>query len=67
MNGVEATARALVGVRFRLHGRDAVHGLDCVGLVALATSGWAVSMRSARELAKTATGPVPAVAVKVIR
>lgn len=37
MNGVEAAARALVGVRFRLHGRDAVHGLDCVGLVALAT------------------------------
>ncbi|MDZ7281071.1 peptidoglycan endopeptidase [Sphingomonas sanguinis] len=37
MNGVEAAARALIGVRFRLHGRDAVHGLDCVGLVALAT------------------------------
>ena len=37
MSRVEAAARALVGVRFRLHGRDAVHGLDCVGLVALAT------------------------------
>jgi hypothetical protein len=37
MNGVEAAARALVGVRFRLHGRDAVHGVDCIGLVALAT------------------------------
>ncbi len=37
MNTVEAAARALVGVRFRLHGRDAVHGVDCVGLVALAT------------------------------
>ncbi len=30
------TARALVGVRYRLHGRCAAHGLDCVGLVALA-------------------------------
>lgn len=29
-------ARALVGVRFRLHGRDAATGVDCVGLVALA-------------------------------
>lgn len=30
-----AAARAALGVRFRLHGRDA-GGLDCVGLVALA-------------------------------
>ena len=30
-----AAARAAVGVRFRLHGRDA-NGLDCVGLAALA-------------------------------
>ncbi|MGE7204896.1 peptidoglycan endopeptidase [Sphingomonas sp. NPDC019816] len=37
MNAVEAAARALVGTRFRLHGRDAEHGLDCVGLVAAAT------------------------------
>ncbi|WP_294236096.1 peptidoglycan endopeptidase [uncultured Sphingomonas sp.] len=37
MSGVEAVARALIGVRFRLHGRDADHGLDCVGLVAAAT------------------------------
>lgn len=29
-------ARALLGVRFRLHGRDPDHGLDCVGLVASA-------------------------------
>lgn len=28
-------ARALIGVPFRLHGRDASHGLDCVGLVAV--------------------------------
>jgi murein DD-endopeptidase / murein LD-carboxypeptidase len=26
-------ARALVGTRFRLHGRDPVSGLDCVGLI----------------------------------
>jgi murein DD-endopeptidase / murein LD-carboxypeptidase len=26
-------ARALVGTRFRLHGRDPVTGLDCVGLI----------------------------------
>ncbi len=31
-----AAACALIGVRFCLHGRDAAHGLDCVGLVALA-------------------------------
>jgi murein DD-endopeptidase / murein LD-carboxypeptidase len=29
-------ARALLGTRFRLHGRDPETGLDCVGLVALA-------------------------------
>lgn len=34
-------AEALVGTRFRLHGRDPATGLDCVGLVgaALATCG----------------------------
>lgn len=37
MSRVAAAARALVGVRFRLHGRDVRHGLDCVGLVAAAT------------------------------
>lgn len=30
-------ARGLLGVRFRLHGRDPSYGVDCVGLVALAT------------------------------
>lgn len=29
-------AEALVGTRFRLHGRHAATGLDCIGLVALA-------------------------------
>ncbi|UZW56863.1 peptidoglycan endopeptidase [Sphingobium sp. JS3065] len=30
-----AAARALVGARFRLHGRSVERGLDCVGLAAL--------------------------------
>ena len=29
-------AEALVGIRFRLHGRDPATGLDCVGLLATA-------------------------------
>jgi murein DD-endopeptidase / murein LD-carboxypeptidase len=29
-------ARALIGTRFRLHGRHVEHGLDCVGLLAAA-------------------------------
>ncbi|MFL0413033.1 peptidoglycan endopeptidase [uncultured Sphingomonas sp.] len=33
---VAAAARGLVGVPFRLHGRDPATGLDCVGVVALA-------------------------------
>lgn len=33
---VVARARALVGARFRLHGRDPATGLDCVGVVAAA-------------------------------
>ncbi|MFE8584881.1 peptidoglycan endopeptidase [Sphingomonas sp. NCPPB 2930] len=37
MSAVAAAAVALIGVRFRLHGRDPAHGLDCVGLVAAAT------------------------------
>ncbi|OQW72302.1 MAG: hypothetical protein BVN33_12375 [Proteobacteria bacterium ST_bin13] len=31
-----AAARAAIGARFRLHGRDPATGLDCVGLVELA-------------------------------
>lgn len=34
MNAVVAAARAAVGARFRLHGRDPASGLDCVGLAA---------------------------------
>lgn len=36
MNIYAERARALVGCRFRPQGRDAVTGLDCVGLVAMA-------------------------------
>lgn len=33
---VALAAQALVGTRFRLHGRDPATGLDCVGVVAAA-------------------------------
>lgn len=33
---IARAAEALVGTRFRLHGRDPATGLDCVGLVAAA-------------------------------
>lgn len=33
---IVARARACVGARFRPQGRDPAHGLDCVGLVAVA-------------------------------
>lgn len=38
MTGLEVAraAEALVGTRFRLHGRDPATGLDCVGLAAAA-------------------------------
>lgn len=32
---VQQAALGLVGAPFRLHGRSAAHGLDCIGLVAL--------------------------------
>ena len=38
---VIARARAAVGARFRLHGRDPADGLDCVGLAA-----WALGVRA---------------------
>ncbi len=34
--GLATAAEALVGVPFRLHGRDPVAGLDCIGLLASA-------------------------------
>lgn len=33
---VAAAARRCIGVRFRPHGRDVAHGLDCVGVAAVA-------------------------------
>ena len=38
MTGLARAAERLVGVPFRLHGRDPARGLDCVGLVAAALS-----------------------------
>lgn len=35
-DAIVARARAAVGARFRLHGRDPADGLDCVGLTAWA-------------------------------
>lgn len=35
---IAAAARALVGTRFRLHGRDPATGVDCVGVAAIACS-----------------------------
>lgn len=41
MTGAElaGAAEALVGIRFRLHGRDPATGLDCIGLLAAALAG----------------------------
>lgn len=55
MNAVELAALALTGSRFRLHGRTAAGGLDCVGVVALATgveapSGYALRGGDARAI-----------------
>ncbi|HET8613774.1 MAG TPA: peptidoglycan endopeptidase [Sphingomonas sp.] len=36
---IVAAARACVGARFRLHGREPETGLDCVGLAAFAYAG----------------------------
>lgn len=43
---IAAAARALVGVPFRLQGRDPALGLDCVGLVgaAMRAAGYAPMM-----------------------
>lgn len=48
---VEAAAQ-LIGVRFRLHGRDPAIGIDCIGLVACSLSaiGWAVAPPSGYRL-----------------
>ena len=44
-----AAAQALVGTRFRLHGRDAQTGLDCIGLVVVAYGLAGVALHPALE------------------
>lgn len=39
-----SAAEALVGAPFRFHGRSAAHGLDCVGLVAVALEGSGIAV-----------------------
>jgi len=57
-----AAALALVGTRFRLHGRDPAHGLDCVGVaaVALAAAGHRVAVPSGYALRGGDVGQVTA-------
>jgi cell wall-associated NlpC family hydrolase len=43
--GIWNAAAGLIGVRFRLHGRDVASGLDCVGLVVLAMARAGVELR----------------------
>ena len=53
---IAAAAVDLVGTRFRLHGRDPAHGLDCVGLAGLALSrgtGRAISLPTTYALRNT--------------
>lgn len=51
-------AERLVGIPFRLHGRDPVFGLDCVGLVgaALAAIGRPVRLPNGYRLRATSVG-----------
>jgi len=39
VSALASAAEALVGARFRLHGRDPASGLDCIGLFAAAMAG----------------------------
>jgi hypothetical protein len=36
-DAIVARARALIGTRFRVHGRTPGHGLDCIGVAVMAT------------------------------
>jgi len=49
---VAQVASALVGAPFRLHGREAAHGLDCIGVIAAALrgAGWAGDVPSGYAL-----------------
>lgn len=58
-----AAARASIGARYRLHGRDPATGLDCVGLAALAmrAEGFAGAVPSGYALRRGDAGRVAAV------
>jgi hypothetical protein len=49
---VEAAALTLVGAPFRLHGREAASGLDCIGVIAAAlrAAGWSGAVPSGYAL-----------------
>jgi lipoprotein Spr len=71
MSDLAARARALIGARFRLHGRDPATGLDCIGLVAWAAeapapTGYALRGGDPRRIAAAleAAGFVPAAAAR---
>jgi cell wall-associated NlpC family hydrolase len=61
---VLAAARALVGVPFRVQGRDPAFGLDCVGLVAVALARAGAAVAVPRDYAP-ARGILPADVVPV--
>ena len=54
-----SAAQALAGVPFRLHGREPVTGLDCLGLVgrALEDCGWSVRYPQGYRLRNTDIAP----------
>jgi hypothetical protein len=56
-----AAARAVVGVRFRLQGRDPALGLDCVGVAAIAAraAGYAGVVPGAYALRSAAAPDLP--------
>jgi len=61
-----AAAEALVGRRFRLHGRDPESGLDCIGVLAasLAAIGRPVAFPSGYALRTSAYSSLPALAAE---
>lgn len=52
-------ARGLVGVPFRLHGRDPATGLDCVGLIAAALARCGRAVTTPRGYALRSLDPEP--------
>ncbi|MCL4672535.1 MAG: peptidoglycan endopeptidase [Sphingomonadaceae bacterium] len=64
--GIADAACALIGTPFRLHGRDPVNGVDCVGLVACAleSAGTAVATPTGYRLHNRTIGHWLAFAVR---